>query len=782
MVMSKSKIAPRNRLSVPRLELNGAVLSKRLEEFLVSHLEQEFDNIYHLVDSSTVLGYVHKADSKLKPFEGIRVSEIQTAGQFIDGRLHNWSWVEGENNPADWATKPRSVDELKSEGFWQRGPSFLTEEYDNWPVKLDFRTERLDGELIAKGVHMVFFISEDMLVKFRELIEKFSSIQKLMNIVAYMFKWLDIVKEPKEKPVDSKSVKSEKKRAREFWIRVVQSDIADELEKSVSPDVSTNKIHGKFRRLSPYKDDQGLWRVGVRLREFTPFTEDNKPPVLLPKDNRFTYLLMRESHEKSHEGVNRTVGRFRLSGYWASQAVKLARLVKRRCVICRYLDLHPVGQLMGSIPADRLVNPVAWGDVELDLFGPFLCRSDVNKRSSMKVWGVVIEDRNSGAVHCDVVLDYSAQEVIKMLRRFGSLHGWPSRISSDPGSQLESSSGRMEVWWEQMKDQLVGFAGQSNFTWEISPANSPWRQGRCEVRIKNIKRILKISIGSSKLSPIELQTVLFEAANMSNERPIGVNKSPQSDGTYKILTPNCLIIGRSTSSIPDDTNLAGHLKKSERYELIQQVTKDFWSRWVAEVTPEAVIRQKWHESRRNLQPGDVVLIHDKTPLKGKYLLAVVDSVNMSRDGLVRSCSVKYRIPKQSDSVSEYSGGRLITLTRSVQRLTLLLPVEEQQKPVEVEDNIVKEVEMEEPGDYDKINHDDVGQRDIDVIKSVDQKVNVEVIEDVDKIIAVDKEVIKEETIIGQSDTNPVNDNVVQQCDKKISKQRKKKEKWVLNKQ
>ena len=198
MVMSKSKIAPRNRLSVPRLELNGAVLSKRLEEFLVSHLEQEFDNIYHLVDSSTVLGYVHKADSKLKPFEGIRVSEIQTAGQFVDGRLHNWSWVEGENNPADWSTKPRSVDELRSDGFWQRGPTFLTEEFEKWPVKLDFKTERLEGELVAKGVHMVYFTSEDMLAKFRELIEKISSTKKLTNIVANMFKWLDKVKEPGE--------------------------------------------------------------------------------------------------------------------------------------------------------------------------------------------------------------------------------------------------------------------------------------------------------------------------------------------------------------------------------------------------------------------------------------------------------------------------------------------------------------------------------------------------------------------------------------------------------
>ena len=36
LVLSKSKIAPKSRITVPRLELNGAVLSKRLEEFVIS--------------------------------------------------------------------------------------------------------------------------------------------------------------------------------------------------------------------------------------------------------------------------------------------------------------------------------------------------------------------------------------------------------------------------------------------------------------------------------------------------------------------------------------------------------------------------------------------------------------------------------------------------------------------------------------------------------------------------------------------------------------------------
>ena len=46
--MSKSKVAPKNRITIPRLELNGAVLAKRLRECMVGELDVEFENVYIL--------------------------------------------------------------------------------------------------------------------------------------------------------------------------------------------------------------------------------------------------------------------------------------------------------------------------------------------------------------------------------------------------------------------------------------------------------------------------------------------------------------------------------------------------------------------------------------------------------------------------------------------------------------------------------------------------------------------------------------------------------------
>ena len=60
----------------------------------------------------------------------------------------------------------------------------------------------------------------------------------------------------------------------------------------------------------------------------------------------------------------------------------------------------------------------------------------------------------SGAVHCDVVEDYSAAAVIRMMRKFAALRGWPTLDSSDPGSQLVSTEGKLESWYQDMKAPL----------------------------------------------------------------------------------------------------------------------------------------------------------------------------------------------------------------------------------------------------------------------------------------------------------------------------------------
>ena len=55
----------------------------------------------------------------------------------------------------------------------------------------------------------------------------------------------------------------------------------------------------------------------------------------------------------------------------------------------------------------------------------------------------------------------------------------------------------------------------------------------------------------------------------------------------------------------------------------------------------------------------------------------------------------YTVPYNKDPVGRYSGGRRIVVSRNVQRLTLLLPIEEQSEKLVVENNVVMKLSQEE---------------------------------------------------------------------------------------
>ena len=160
------------------------------------------------------------------------------------------------------------------------------------------------------------------------------------------------------------------------------------------------------------------------------------------------------------------------------------------------------------------------------------------------------------------------------LSRFGNLRGWPGVINSDPGSQLESASGILMQWWHGMEDSLRQFGASKNFEWKLSPADSPWRQGKAERRIGIVKKLISHSIGDSRLTPLELQTSLFGIANICNERPLGLSK-PHNDGSYTLITPNQLLMGRSLNTYPDDAVLAESLPMKARFRLVRHVDEMF---------------------------------------------------------------------------------------------------------------------------------------------------------------------------------------------------------------
>ena len=87
------------------------------------------------------------------------------------------------------------------------------------------------------------------------------------------------------------------------------------------------------------------------------------------------------------------------------------------------------------------------------------------------------------------------------------------------------------------------------------------------------------------------------------------------------LTPNQLLLGHTTSEVPD-MEYGECDRFSARLNYIRSVHTEWWGRWIEEVLPTLIPCRKWKKRTRNLQVGYVVMMEYKGNLVNDYRLAL----------------------------------------------------------------------------------------------------------------------------------------------------------------
>jgi hypothetical protein len=77
-ISAKSRVAPLKELTIPRLELQAAVLASRLYKTIIEECRLQFERVIFFTDSMIVLTWIRSQSREFKPFVSSRVAEIQT--------------------------------------------------------------------------------------------------------------------------------------------------------------------------------------------------------------------------------------------------------------------------------------------------------------------------------------------------------------------------------------------------------------------------------------------------------------------------------------------------------------------------------------------------------------------------------------------------------------------------------------------------------------------------------------------------------------------------------
>ena len=322
---------------------------------------------------------------------------------------------------------------------------------------------------------------------------------------------------------------------------------------------------------------------------------------------------------------------------------------------------------MSSVfPADRLLIGPPFTYCGVDIFGPFYTKLG---RKQMKRYGVLFTCLRLRAVHIEVAANIDTDSFILSLRRFLARRGPVRVIRSDNGGNFVGCENEFIQEMEKLDDRKIeAFLLPVNcdwISWKKNPPVSSHMGGVWERMIKSIRNVLDALLKNhhARLDDESLHTLLVEAENIVNSRPLTMENLTDPDSepltAYNLLTWKTKVV-----MPPPGVFQKEHIYCRKRWKAVQYMVNEFWDRWRKEYMVILQSRQKWSNTKRNFEVGDIVLVKEDKMPRNRWKMGRISEVLTSTDGHIRSASACLSPCKT-------------TLHRPVTKLVLFIGVEEQ---------------------------------------------------------------------------------------------------------
>ena len=702
LVSSKVRVTSQQGMTVPRAELSGLVVAVRLVDALVKSLEKRPRRISIMGDSTCTIASCELGCSSLAPYFSNRIAEViekmsswgdpspvtmkeelleEPEETVVDLINH----IAGVLNPGDWPTRGTfSWQSIGLDSPWQTGPDFIKDARDTWPVTRDFipnipeeekvsKYRRLINMVMSKGIPRPKHPSIFTLI--REVMEYSNSILKVRGIVARVLR--AVIPEIRDRMTIPETLKGE------------DYLLADKVMNYCSmPETVDMMKTTPLSSLSPFLWE-GLWCTRGRLgKEGMMNKLGHAQMIILSPKSALAKLVMIEAHQQDHrQDPGDTLWRSRKTGKWIVRGRNLAKTVTSSCIPCRVANQKPAEQMMGDLPEEvQDLDTCPWKHVALDIIGPYLIRDAVKKKSTrytnttMKVFPVMITCLTTRCLHVSLSLSYSTEDFLIAFKEYCALRGVPETVFSDCGSQLVKAGAILEAGDDIDWGHVSGMTGRHGIVWTTAPPRAQFRNGRVESLIKLYKRHVPKLIGNGKLNYFEFQSVLREACSLVNDRPISYRRHGGAEGEFQPITPNMLLLtSRTSSPLPVWEEFEDVPEKfARRLRYRRACLEDWWHAFYCSAFDNLIVRPKWKHQHRNARVGDLVLLRPLGKVAvGEYKRGMIVEVIEDADGLVRNVMVKLYKHDRRRQVDSYHGEGHVVVRMAIQRVIILLAVEEQ---------------------------------------------------------------------------------------------------------
>lgn len=651
LVAAKSRVAPLKPVSIPRLELQAALLGARLASTVAREHDFAIESNTYWSDSRTALAWIRAEPRTFKTFVAHRIAEIEDLT-----KKNEWRWLPSHLNVADDATRatPR---EFNACHRWFRGPDFLSKEESEWPQETKAIAIEDTGEERTRC--NVATLENEGHAHLPD-VNRFSNWNKLIRSTARVLQFLDKCRPDKEQVEYKRTRKNKEKdptwskiklkpsaikskpiasnnnyvhlpasyiiKAEMLWVKAAQKDSfgkeIDALVKGKAPP-SENRLY----TLSVYLDNVGILRLRSRITAAQDLDSCLSPPVL-DGSHKYMQLYIQNVHKKlHHSGLETIVNEIRQS-LWLVKLRSSIKNVLKNCPKCKINKAKPAAPSTGDLPHARLAHHARpFTFTGLDYFGPM---SVTVGRHKEKRYGALFTCMTSRAIHIELVYSLSADSAIAALRRFICRRGYPKEIWSDNATCFKAADRELG---ESAIDALKFESTAKSIKWKFIPPASPFMGGAWERMVGLVKKALYSTLIEQAPSDETLQTLMVEVENTVNSRPLTHVALTPDD--HDAITPNHILLGPGCHVPPPGCFTPKDVSARQQWRRAQALADIFWQRWVREYLPLLQNRREPYGSGVAPKVGDVVLVSDPDLPRNTWPRGRIVKVYPGQDGEVR---------------------------------------------------------------------------------------------------------------------------------------------------